>query len=81
MTRNLWRTIIIFVGIFLITLLGTSIIFDIIFYISKWYPHFILRLIIIYLIFEAILKFTSFGKEFEKSIKLKPKLKWNPHKN
>ena len=71
--KNKWRLIRITIGILLITLLGASIIFDIIFYISGWYPHFILRLIILYLILESFLRFTWFGKELNKFIKNKLK--------
>ena len=41
-----WRAIRIFIGIFLIVFFVASAIFDIIFYMSKWYPHLILRIII-----------------------------------
>ena len=73
MKKDLWRAIRIIIGILLITILASSIIFDIIFYISKWYPHLILRIIIIYLFLEILLKFTWFGKELEKFIKSKLK--------
>ena len=73
--KESWRIIIIFIGILLLIILGASVIFDIIFYITKWYPHLILRIIIIYLFLEILLKFTWFGREFESFMKNKLKKK------
>ena len=73
MEKNLWRAIRIFIGIFLLVILGASVIFDIIFYITKGYPHLITKVIIIYLLIELFLRFTWFGKELEKFIKDKLK--------
>ena len=71
MEKQTWRIIRIFIVVLTIIFLGSSIIFDIIFYISKWYPHLILRIIITYLLIELILRFTWFGKELEEFIKKK----------
>jgi len=68
-----WRIIRITLGIILITLLGSSIIFDLIYYFSGGPIHIILRIIIIYLLLEALLRLTWFGKELEKFIKDKLK--------
>ncbi len=73
--KKSWRIIRIFIGIFLLAILGASVIFEIIFYITKWYPHLILRIIIIYLFLEILLRFTWFGREFESFIKNKLKKK------
>lgn len=73
--KESWRIIRIFIGILLLIILGASVIFDIIFYITKWYPHLILRIIIIYLFLEILLKFTWFGREFESFMKNKLKKK------
>ncbi len=75
MKKESWRMIRIFIGILLLVILGASVIFDIIFYITKWYPHLILRIIIIYLFLEILLRFTWFGKEFKSFIKNKLKKK------
>lgn len=69
--KELWRMVRILIGILVLATLGTSIIFDIIFYLTKRYPHFILRILIVYLIIEALLRFTWFGREFEEFIKNK----------
>ena len=79
--KKSWRIIRIFIGIFLLVVLGASVIFDIIFYITKWYPHLILRVIIVYLLLEILLRFTWFGKEFESFIKNKLKKKKQIKKN
>lgn len=71
MRKEKWRMTRIFIGILIIVLLVSSIIFDIIFYLTKWYPNIIIRIIVIYLFFEIILRFTWFGKEIEIFIKNK----------
>ena len=71
MKKQNWRIIRILTGILIIVFLVSSVIFEIIFYISKWYPHLILRIIIIYILIELILRFTEFGKELNEFIKKK----------
>jgi len=71
MEKIKWRLIRIAVGILLMSLLGASIIFDIIFYLTNWFPNLIVRVIITFLILESFLRFTWFGKEFENFIKNK----------
>ena len=69
--KKFFRMFRIFLAILIIVLFGSMIIFNLIFFITKWQPHFILRVVITYLLFELVLRFTWFGKEFEEFYKSK----------
>ncbi len=78
--KKSWGIFRIFLGILIIVLFGSSIIFDLIFFITKWYPNFLLRFIIVFILFNSLLKFTWFGKELEEFFESKFKKKFLKNK-
>lgn len=64
-----WRVFGLSIGFLILFIVGSSIIFDVVFLIIGEYPNMIIRFIIAFIFLNILLKFTWFGEEIDNNLK------------